>query len=831
MREGYRKAHSKFWGLNQMLLNSITLENIRSYKKQSISFPRGITLFEGDIGSGKSTVLMGIEFALFGLGSIKGSGLLSSKANEGSVKLNFEVNDTPYEIVRKVIKKGESVSQDSKSCYLIEDGVKELLAPTELKQRVLQILRFNEPGEARSESRIYRYAVFTPQEEMKSVLEDLDRRLETIRKAFNLEKYQIAVENASELAQNLGTNIAELRGKFDNLKELDEEKGKISENIEKVNASIQSLKNQRKEETERKTAFEKKHSKLLEKKSYRDEQQVRLENIRIRTNDERSRLESLNQEIYEDNLELEDIAKEILKLRQTKKPTEKPLAIINEEMKKFKKLQNEINGANLQRISALEHIEELSSGLDDFLKSPIPSLEKAVKEYEKSIKDHDEKIERFEQEMKKHEEFKIQNDTQLDEIKKKLSNLDGTDAKCPICETELSAEHIQDLEKKHKRTIMEIENNLQKAKDVISEFSSKIEDAKSDKTKDENHLNEIQNALPSLNKIKSKTFKLEKIDKEIQKLESQNTISEEKNFPNKKGLDIVSYLDTLKDELGNFTGISEKIKGLTKNKETIENRILKSVKKKEKLSSDLQSLKKDHEKMMQETKRFQTLDQDISEAESEKRETDEKVIRLEQSLSEENTNLKHLKQRLEETVQNISRSNQSKEKHDRYSRYQEWIQCFFVSAIRQIETQVLLDIQHRFNETYQNWYSMLIEDPSKESRIDEVFTPVLFQDGYNQDIRNLSGGEKTSIALAYRLTLNSMIRQETDGLKTNLLILDEPTDGFSSLQLTKIRTVLQELHSKQIIIVSHEKELETYVDNIFQVRKDDGISKVSRLGN
>jgi exonuclease SbcC len=54
-----------------MILNSIMIENIRSYNEEVIDFPRGITLFEGDMASGKSTILMGIEFALFGLGSQK----------------------------------------------------------------------------------------------------------------------------------------------------------------------------------------------------------------------------------------------------------------------------------------------------------------------------------------------------------------------------------------------------------------------------------------------------------------------------------------------------------------------------------------------------------------------------------------------------------------------------------------------------------------------------------------------------------------------------------------------------------------------------------------
>jgi len=392
-----------------MLLNSITLENIRSYKKESITFPRGITLFEGDIGSGKSTVLMGIEFALFGLGSIKGDGLLSTKAKEGSVKLNFEVNDTPYEIVRKVIKKGKSVLQDSKNCYLIEDDVKELLAPKELKQRVLQILRFNEPSEARSESRIYRYAVFTPQEEMKFVLEDYDKRLQTIRKAFNLEKYQIAVENASELVRDLDKNLIGLRVKFADLQELEEKKKEVSKDIKKTKVSILNLKNQRKEETERKTEFEKKYSKLQEKKSNKDKQSVQLENIHDGISEESDRLESLIEELNDDNLELEDISKEILELKQIKKPTEKSLITINKEIEKFRDLESRMNDAKSRHASELKNIKEFSSGLGNFLKSPISSLEKNMEKYKKNIKDCDEKIEKFEQgrRNKRHSKYKM----------------------------------------------------------------------------------------------------------------------------------------------------------------------------------------------------------------------------------------------------------------------------------------------------------------------------------------------------------------------------------------------------------------------------------------
>ena len=61
--EGDYNSETLIEKLNGVLIDtssgskSIELENIRSYDEQKIEFPRGITLFEGDIGSGKSTIL------------------------------------------------------------------------------------------------------------------------------------------------------------------------------------------------------------------------------------------------------------------------------------------------------------------------------------------------------------------------------------------------------------------------------------------------------------------------------------------------------------------------------------------------------------------------------------------------------------------------------------------------------------------------------------------------------------------------------------------------------------------------------------------------------
>ena len=99
--------------------------------------------------------------------------------------------------------------------------------------------------------------------------------------------------------------------------------------------------------------------------------------------------------------------------------------------------------------------------------------------------------------------------------------------------------------------------------------------------------------------------------------------------------------------------------------------------------------------------------------------------------------------------------------------------------------------------------------------------------GYDIPLENLSGGEKTSCALAYRLALNKVINDVISTIKTNqLLILDEPTDGFSSQQLEKVRDVLEQLQLPQIIIVSHEPKIESFVQNVIHIVKEQHVSHV-----
>jgi exonuclease SbcC len=184
-----------------MILKKLTLENIRSYENETVEFNQGSTLLAGDIGSGKTTILLAIEFGLFGLQpGQRGSILLRNGKEEGKVILEFEV-DGKNIIVERSLKKGKTISQDYASITINND--KQELAVTELKQRILDLLNY--PAEfSKKQNTLYKFTVYTPQEEMKQIiLEDPETRVNTLRHVFGIDKYRTILENVAMLRLKL----------------------------------------------------------------------------------------------------------------------------------------------------------------------------------------------------------------------------------------------------------------------------------------------------------------------------------------------------------------------------------------------------------------------------------------------------------------------------------------------------------------------------------------------------------------------------------------------------------------------------------------------------
>ena len=231
-----------------MLLKSITLHNIRSYNQQKITFPEGSILLSGDIGAGKSSILLAIEFALFGIqrDSFAGDMLLRKGASSGFVELDLQLgesNNTSL-LIHRLLKRGnQGVKQDAG--FIVVNGKRQDATPTELKSTIVDLLGYPKEMITKSTSLLYRYTVYTPQEEMKAILqEQKTTRLDTLRRLFHIDKYQRIASNTMIYGRSLREDCRELEGKISDLPQLLLQMNDFQETVLRLSKQVKEVEEQ-----------------------------------------------------------------------------------------------------------------------------------------------------------------------------------------------------------------------------------------------------------------------------------------------------------------------------------------------------------------------------------------------------------------------------------------------------------------------------------------------------------------------------------------------------------------------------------------------------------
>jgi exonuclease SbcC len=146
-----------------------------------------------------------------------------------------------------------------------------------------------------------------------------------------------------------------------------------------------------------------------------------------------------------------------------------------------------------------------------------------------------------------------------------------------------------------------------------------------------------------------------------------------------------------------------------------------------------------------------------------------------------------------------------------------------------METRVLERAQAEFSHHFRRYFAALIDDPELVAVTDASFSPAAEIRGVWTPAEALSGGERTSLALAYRLALARVVRS-AGHLRLDSLLLDEPTDGFSPEQVQSMGQLLEELGLPQVLLVSHERALEAVAQRVVWVEKHEGHSALRGPG-
>jgi len=123
------------------------------------------------------------------------------------------------------------------------------------------------------------------------------------------------------------------------------------------------------------------------------------------------------------------------------------------------------------------------------------------------------------------------------------------------------------------------------------------------------------------------------------------------------------------------------------------------------------------------------------------------------------------------------------------------------------------DLFERFNLAY------------SDIKIDDDYNIVAIGPGGEQDIDQISGGERVALAIALRLAIAQVLSGSVE-----TIIMDEPTTHLDEERRKELVNILSSFFREggriipQMLLITHHRELEDVADTVYMIRKEEGHS-------
>ena len=420
-------------------------------------------------------------------------------------------------------------------------------------------------------------------------------------------------------------------------------------------------------------------------------------------------------------------------------------------------------------------------------------------------------------------------------------------AVCPCCGQRLTPEHVSEMVEKfnQRKDVLKLE---------CSSLQEEIKVSEGEKKELASKINELERLNSELHSIRVRISGLhvrkstldaisEKMREKIIRLDLLN----EKSESDKHGVQEKAELGSISGRLESLSNAKSQYENCQNTiaiyqNDNVEKRYLDSLSMAQSKGKTVEQLESVQKSVAELDKEIEGIRNEIPKLESSSKLKNSEIEKLPQIESEKLAVVDQLsmeKQELavknsivkdtEEHIVEMEKKIESLEKKFEGLQYMEnvgrWLDECFIPSLDIIETHVMATINEGFGHLFQKWFNLLVDSPDIIVELDQCFAPVVHQNGHMMEVNTLSGGEKTAVAMAYRLALNEVIKRLAN-MDDNLLILDEPTDGFSKEQMYQLKYVFDGLNASQVIIVSHEKELEGFVECTCRVIKDGDCSRV-----
>jgi exonuclease SbcC len=890
-------------------LRNLRLKNFLSHVQTEVNFNDETYVVLGENASGKTSILRGIFFGLFGedLRKSRLEKLINRRSNSGEIELTFIHRGNEYTVLREF-----SVRRNTAT--LFKNGKLEATGVKQVKEVVRNSLGLM--------PEIFKNTVFVPQGEIVELLKGspLDRR-KVLNRLLGLEEYEKKHEMIKKERKEIEGFKKLLEVSIVGVEKEKEEGKKLEKSIEVLNERIEALSGEVKNEKGEVERIQKELEKLEEKKNVYTQISTELSSVQLNIEKIKEKIKRLNEKLKE----LKEKKGDILRLRDEIKPL-KGAEELSEVVQELKLLTKE--SENLRKtldekrklLSEKERIEEDLPKLEAELNNLIGKEEELIKNKEllvekfndlNRLKDEFTKV-TSKIEMKKAQLLKLREEipeVDLSEFEKlrfnferKLSKLKDLqeklnlirkekeelsdrvkllqrgNSKCPVCNGDLTEEKRLNLIEESKNRLIKVSDEEEKLLNEIEKLSDEVKSLENEvKLKEnlivkketlESEIREIEKEVEVLSgkipkfkqdeikqleisisdleksrlevlkrktelsqEIKSlKEFverqpkeeevlqlkeKLNELEGEISKLKQRaKELKERHEIPVSNGKELSEFLRKLKEKenlLKRLEGEVSSEGDLRKELSELEEELLRLRERESSLRRKLEELSFDEElyrafkKSSKELiSRFQKKKEELSKLIGEKAGLEESLKRLKRRI-EEGERIKENFLKVRHAVNLLSEVERSMHPGEGFLKF--------------VRTMLLPQIAYYCKEFFS-----VFDFEFGDLYIDENLTVTFGIPGQGtMSLDELSGGQQVAFALALRFAMARNFSQRME-----LLILDEPTvhlDAQRRMGLTELLTALK-TKLPQMLIVTHDPELEVVGDRVIRVRNHGGSSFV-----
>ena len=539
------------------MIHSIELIDFLSHHDTKLEFNNDATVFVGQNGAGKSSIIDAITFSLFGkhtrvLGSRRSNkSLIRRGTNKALVKIEFSANGKNYKAIRQIDSKGALTAQ-----FLEKKG--DEFFPVAEGERT----QFGESMTAEVEKVLgmsyekLKIASIVQQGELNSIIKAKPKEFkELLNTIIGIDRLDVAVESMKEVLKEFRKNTQKKHGfddtqiellqnrmnEFENeilnskpkIEKLEQEKktteveiSQIEQEIEKDSAKelqLTELENQKEELV----SYAKEAIKKIQKEVMEEERKV---NECKGCFSIASKKEDIVSEISKLSVELRTVMKDLDEYEKNKIHFEEQSEFANRlELRDGKCPVCDSKVDHLNPLFQKEHVEEEIRDLDE----KIVQLERKQSELENSIQDKTGELKEAENADVKLKTHNISNEIELEQIAetikekiKKIKEIPITinsgqllEASTVDSHAKMKYEKILQIEKttsgfdqeQFLAKKMELANNRQRLREIDREYgavSNKIENA-------ERQLGKNKISLDELYKVRKYVTKLENIQKNV----------------------------------------------------------------------------------------------------------------------------------------------------------------------------------------------------------------------------------------------------------------------------------------------------------------------------